>query len=62
LNFERISDALWLPKNIDIKGAARVLLVHNKDLDEHLTFADYHYRGGQSAEEVASSAREGRNR
>jgi hypothetical protein len=62
LNFERISDALWLPKEINIKGAARVLLVHTKDLDEHLTFADYHYRGGQSVEEVASSTSEPRNR
>jgi len=62
LSFERISDALWLPKDINIKGAARVLLVHTKDLNEHLTFADYHYRGGQSTEEVASSTRDGRNR
>ena len=62
LSFERVSDALWLPKDINIKGEARVLLVHNKDLDEHLTFAEYHYRGGSSAEEVASSTRNGRNR
>jgi hypothetical protein len=60
LSFERISDALWLPKDINIKGSARVLLVHNKDLNEHLTFADYH-RGGSSREEVASSKREDRN-
>ena len=62
LSFERISDALWLPKDINIKGAARVLLVHTKDLNEHLTFADYHYRGGQQTEEVASSTSGNRNR
>jgi hypothetical protein len=38
----RVVKGVWLPERIDVQGAARVLLVHNKVLDEHLTFSGYH--------------------
>jgi hypothetical protein len=41
LDFTRMSDTLWVPKNITIKGEARILLVHSKNLNEELTFSDY---------------------
>lgn len=42
LDMERVVDGLWMPKRIDIDGTARVLMVRNKVLDEHLTFSGYH--------------------
>jgi hypothetical protein len=42
LDFTRVSDSLWVPKELTIKGEARVLLVHTKNLDEQLTFSGYH--------------------
>jgi hypothetical protein len=42
LQMTRGVNGLWLLKNIDIAGEARVLMVHNKMLDEHLSFSGYH--------------------
>jgi hypothetical protein len=42
LDMERVVDGLWMPKRIDVDGTARVLMVRNKVLDEHLTFSGYH--------------------
>lgn len=45
LEFTRISDKLWVPKEITIKGEARILLVHNKNLDEELSFSAWRWPG-----------------
>jgi hypothetical protein len=45
LDFDRISDSLWVPKNITVKGAAKILLIHTKELDEEISFSDYHAPG-----------------
>ncbi len=45
----RIADDLWLPQEIRIKGMARVLLFHEKNLGEELTFANYHKESSSSA-------------
>jgi hypothetical protein len=42
LDLERIAPGLWMPRQIAINGSARVLLVHTKNLNEHLQFTDYH--------------------
>jgi hypothetical protein len=41
LDMDRISQGFWAPHEITINGAAKVLLVHTKNLNEKLTFADY---------------------
>jgi len=46
LELSRVTDGLWMPKEITINGTARVLLVHNKNLDEQLTFSHYHLQSG----------------
>lgn len=38
----RVADGLWMPLRITITGVARVLLVHNKVIDEELTFSGFH--------------------
>lgn len=38
---ERVADGLWMPSRITIRGEARVMLVHNKTLNEELSFSDY---------------------
>jgi hypothetical protein len=55
LDFARVSDSLWVPKQIVIKGEARILLVHNKNLDERLTFSNYHLPDRSAGPEVADS-------
>ena len=42
----RVVNGLWLPEKIDVAGEARVLMVHNKPLDEHVTFSGYRPEGG----------------
>jgi len=37
----RVADGLWMPQRIVISGVARVLLVHEKVLNEELTFSGY---------------------
>ena len=38
-----------VPEKIEINGAARVLMVHTKTVDEHLTFSGYHRHEAASA-------------
>jgi hypothetical protein len=45
----RIADDLWVPKRIVINGTARVFLVHDKNLDEQLSFSGYHKESTTSA-------------
>jgi hypothetical protein len=47
LDMTRVVNGLWMPEKIDIDGRAKVLMVHNKVLDEHLSFSGYH-RGGNA--------------
>jgi hypothetical protein len=42
LDMERVAPGLWMPRKISINGVARVLLVHNKILNEQLEFTGYH--------------------
>lgn len=37
----RVAEGLWMPQRIVISGVARVLLVHDKVLNEELTFSGY---------------------
>lgn len=59
MDFTRISDALWVPRDITVKGEALVLLVHTKNLDENLTFSNYRLQPAptQVASTSKSSAR-----
>ncbi len=45
----RIADDLWLPRRIVINGTARVLMLHDKNLDEQLSFSGYHKESATSA-------------
>jgi len=57
LDFSRVSNTLWVPKQITIKGEARILLVHNKNLNEELTFSNYHLPERGASSEVAETRR-----
>lgn len=41
----RIENGLWMPRCVTIAGAARILLVHGKKLDEQLTYSGYYETG-----------------
>lgn len=41
----RVAPNLWLAKKIDVNATAKVLMVHTKDLTEHLTYSDFHLSG-----------------
>lgn len=38
----RVRPNFWMQKKIDVDAVAKVMMVHNKDLTEHLTYSDYH--------------------
>ncbi len=42
LDMDRIAPGLWMPRKIAIKGTARVLFVHDKNLNEKIEFTAYH--------------------
>lgn len=42
IEMTRVAAGVWMPANMNINGTARVLLVHNKNLDERLLFSEYH--------------------
>jgi hypothetical protein len=54
-----VVDGLWMPERIDIQGAARVLMVHTKVVDEHLTFSGYHPHEAPSAVSNSGKAPDG---
>lgn len=37
-----VTEGVWMPKQICINGSAKVLMVHNKNLNEELSFSGYH--------------------
>jgi hypothetical protein len=45
----RIESGLWMPRRITINGAAHVMLVHSKSLNEELTYSGYHRDASVSA-------------
>jgi hypothetical protein len=58
LDMDPVSHGLWMPHEITINGVAKVLLVHNKNLDERLTFTNYHpsQPGAPGGAEIANLA------
>ena len=42
LDMTKVNDSLWMPSRITINGSAKVLMVHNKNLNEELVFSGYH--------------------
>lgn len=41
LDMTRVAPNLWQFKRVDINGAAKIMMVKNRDLDEEITFSDY---------------------
>jgi len=38
----RLSDAVWVPKRLEVRASARILFLKSLDLDRILTYSDYH--------------------
>jgi len=45
----RVENGLWMPRRITICGIAHVMLVHNKAINEELTYSGYRKAGSVSA-------------
>lgn len=41
----KVDNEHWMPKRIDVTGAARIMLVKNRSIDEDVTFSDYKRTG-----------------
>ncbi len=54
LDFTRMSDTLWVPKGIYVRGEAKILLIHSKNLNEDVTFSNYTLPSPATAAQVAS--------
>ncbi|MDP9052834.1 MAG: hypothetical protein M3N93_00805 [Acidobacteriota bacterium] len=52
----RVEDNLWMPRRITICGAAHVMLVHNKVINEELVYSGYRKAGSVSADKHAPVA------
>jgi hypothetical protein len=46
----RVANGLWMPRRITIAGAAHVLLVHTKTINEELTYSGYRPDSSASAQ------------
>ena len=46
----RVENGLWMPRRITIAGAAHVMMVYNKHLNEELTYSGYRRDGSVSAD------------
>lgn len=57
LDMIRVADGLWMPEKIDVDGTARVLMVHNKVLDEHLSFTGYKKVNSDSTQQASVAPR-----
>jgi len=42
IDLARVAPGLWLPSKMNINGTARLLLLHDRKLNEQLLFTDYH--------------------
>lgn len=51
----RVDNGLWMPRRITINGAAHVMLVHSKSLNEELTYSGYHKDTSATADKHAPS-------
>ena len=56
LSMTRVADGLWMPGSIDIEGSAKVLMVHQKNLDEQLAFSNYARVGRERGVQVSGKA------
>jgi hypothetical protein len=56
----RVADGLWMPKHITIKGVARVLMVHSKNLNESLRFSGYREVGETASNRLQPPSEESR--
>jgi hypothetical protein len=45
LSQTKVDGEHWMPKRIDVTGSARIMLVKNRNIDETLTYEDYHRIG-----------------
>jgi hypothetical protein len=55
MDMTRVAEGLWMPASIDINGSAKILMVHRKNLNEHLTFSDFARVGRDQAVEVSGN-------
>ena len=46
----RVENGLWMPRRITIAGAARVMILHSKTINEELTWSGYRKHGDVSAQ------------
>lgn len=51
----RVENGLWMPRRITICGEAHVLLVHNRPINEELTYSGYRKAGSVSAKRTVDS-------
>jgi hypothetical protein len=56
LTQKRIAEDVWLPKNIDIIGTARILLVDDKKVNEQITFDGFKPVSHAAGKELAQTA------
>jgi hypothetical protein len=54
----RVENGLWMPRRITICGAAHVMLVHNKLINEELTYSGYRKAGSVSAAKRSADSNE----
>jgi hypothetical protein len=52
----RVENGLWMPRRITISGEAHVMLIHNKAINEELTYSGYRRTGSVSAQKQASES------
>jgi hypothetical protein len=57
LDMTRVRPGLWMPAKIDVNGVARVLMVHNKNLNEQLTFSGFKPAVGEEGIESVAERR-----
>jgi hypothetical protein len=53
----RIADNFWMPREIKVEGAVKVLLVHTKKIDENLAYSEYRRDAPLVAEGVSDTIR-----
>jgi hypothetical protein len=51
----RVAEGFWMPVSININGSAKVLMIHRKNLDEHMAFSDFARVGRDRAVQVSGN-------
>lgn len=54
----RVENGIWMPRRITIAGAAHVMMLYTKPIDEELTYSGYRKEGSVSAEKLTGGASE----